>query len=101
MCNVINLLIWPRLQSTSAPLENITFRARPGELTAVLSRELGERRTIMELIAGRRSYGEFDGDVFLHGNIVDPSRPNLAYVSKVFAHNHRPVLPINNALCSP
>ena len=39
----------------------------------------------MELIAGRRSYGEFDGDVFLHGRTVDPSRPNLAYVSKVFA----------------
>jgi Fe-S cluster assembly ATPase SufC len=71
------------IQEKSALLENVSFKASPGELTAVLAKEIGERRTIMELVAGRRSYGEFDGDVFFHGGKLQLNFNNVAYVSKV------------------
>mmetsp|Transcript_20657 Transcript_20657/g.29655 ORF Transcript_20657/g.29655 Transcript_20657/m.29655 type:complete len:1397 (+) Transcript_20657:61-4251(+) len=68
----------------SAKIENVSFRADPRQLTAVLAKEPAERNTIMELLAGRRLYGEFDGDIFLHGlsRISDEKSSPSAFVSR-------------------
>ena len=48
-----------------AELVDVSFRALPGKFTAVISHDNAERHTLMELISGRRKYGEFDGEVTL------------------------------------
>eukprot|EP00602_Paraphysomonas_sp_CaronLab_P005049 CAMPEP_0185030590 /NCGR_PEP_ID=MMETSP1103-20130426/17564_1 /TAXON_ID=36769 /ORGANISM="Paraphysomonas bandaiensis, Strain Caron Lab Isolate" /LENGTH=1294 /DNA_ID=CAMNT_0027565783 /DNA_START=13 /DNA_END=3894 /DNA_ORIENTATION=- len=54
----------------SAPLHDVSFVAPPSQVTAVLSSDPAERRTIMELICNRRNHGDFSGDVFLTGSGV-------------------------------
>jgi ABC-type multidrug transport system ATPase subunit len=50
-----------------APLRNVTFTAPAGKVTAIMSNVYGERRTLIDLIAGRRKRGAFDGHVLLAG----------------------------------
>jgi hypothetical protein len=51
--------------AVDAEIFDVSFRAMPGNCTAVISQEPAERKTLMELIAGRRTYGQFDGEVTL------------------------------------
>ncbi len=51
-----------------SPLRSVTFTARRGKITAVLSTEYGERRTIVDLIVGRRKRGVYSGDITLRGS---------------------------------
>ena len=51
-----------------ALLHNVTFTARRGKITAILSSEYGERRTIVDLIVGRRKRGVYSGEVVLKGS---------------------------------
>ena len=62
----------PRAESVSA-LRNITFSAPAGKVTAIMSNVAGERRTLIDLLAGRRKRGAFDGHVLLSGCDTDTS----------------------------
>lgn len=66
---------------------DVSFRALPGKFTAVISQEPAERKTLMELISGRRIYGEFDGKVTLLQSKNSPGALNAdtatAYVPRV------------------
>lgn len=56
-----------RARESVAPLRNITFTAPAGKVTAIMSNTYGERRTLIDLIAGRRKRGAYDGHVLLGG----------------------------------
>jgi len=51
-----------------ALLHNVTFTARRGKITALISSEYGERRTIVDLIVGRRKRGVYSGEIVLKGS---------------------------------
>lgn len=75
----------------SAELNSISFRAHPREITAIVTEDASERRTIAQLVAKRRNFGYFDGQVFVSGIDADDVRWT-AFVSRVsylllFLHN--------------
>lgn len=74
-----------KLQLLGAPLYNVTFAAFSGELTVLLGSE-PERLEVIQLMAGRRKEGTFDGHISLRGGEI-PSNAyyydNVAYVQKV------------------
>ena len=76
-----------RLASVAA-LRNITFTAPAGKVTAIMSNTYGERRTLIDLIAGRRKRGAFDGHVLLSGLSSDTgsSSPNAGEGSSMAEH---------------
>jgi hypothetical protein len=70
----------------SIQLHSVSFRARPRELTAVLSSEHGELRVISQLLGGRASYGAFDGNIYVDGAAASPdpaAGPVVGCVSRV------------------
>ena len=57
--------------SSVAPLANVTFSAKVSKITAIVSTTYGERRSIIDLISGRRKRGTYDGEIYLGGGHVD------------------------------
>ena len=57
--------------------------AKPRELTAVISGNHGELRTISKLLGARTNYGTFDGHIHISGVQADTSVLPVAYVSRV------------------
>ncbi len=73
-----------RLRSNYAKLASVSFRARPGRLTAVVGSSEAEIETLLDLIGGRRKTGSYDGDIVIAGlphnaNYLD----SVAYVRNV------------------
>ena len=71
--------------SSVAPLCNVTFSASAGQITAIVSNTYGERRSVIDLICGRRKRGTYDGEIYLGGgNIVQNSAMsmNTAFVPR-------------------
>jgi hypothetical protein len=71
--------------NTGANLYNINFKAKGGELTAILGRS-SERRELVDLIAGRKKKGTFDGDISLRGCKLSKSSEyydNVGFVQSV------------------
>jgi ATP-binding cassette subfamily G (WHITE) protein 2 (SNQ2) len=51
----------------SSTLNSVTFKAKPGEITAIISSEMSERRTLSQLLVQRRQFGNFDGQICISG----------------------------------
>ena len=66
-----------KLSSVSL-INSVTFTARAGKITALLSPDYGERRTIIDLIVGRRKRGVFSGEVALCGGSTLKNNTSLA-----------------------
>ena len=65
-------------------LDGINFRAFQGEITAVLSNDKDELRTIIEFIVMNRLSGDFSGEILLDGvNNKRPYNRSYAFVPKV------------------
>lgn len=65
-------------------LDGINFRAFQGEITAVLSNDKDELRTIIEFIVMNRLSGDFSGEILLDGvNTKRPYNRSYAFVPKV------------------
>ena len=64
-------------------LFNVSFRAMSGKVTGVLSQEPAERKALMELIAGRRTHGVFDGEVTL---LEDKASRNVLQLNNSIAY---------------
>ena len=70
--------------SLHAQLIHVSFRARAGEVTAVLSTSLPERKSISDLVINRCRVGMFDGDIVMEGVAPDTSYDNnCAFVHRV------------------
>jgi ABC-type uncharacterized transport system ATPase subunit len=65
-------------------LRNISFRAFQGQLTAILSPNPEELRTIIDFLVNNRTSGRFNGEILLHG-VHDRQDYNdvFAFVPKV------------------
>jgi hypothetical protein len=82
-------------KNTGANLYNVNFKAKGGELTAILG-NASERRELVDLIAGRKKNGTFDGDISLRGCKLSKSseyHDNVGFVQSVrlvtrFYHVH-------------
>ena len=48
-------------------IHDVSFVAKPFEVTAVMSHESAERRTVVELVSGRRHYGYYSGTIRAKG----------------------------------
>lgn len=71
-------------RSLNAPLNNVTFRALAGEITALVGGTASERRTLMDLINKTRFTGVFDGEISLTGFEQGSTyQANIASVSRV------------------
>lgn len=67
------------------PLRRINFSAKGGELTAIIGSN-NERRELINLLTGRMSDGEFDGDILLTGPNINKASyyyDNIAFVQRV------------------
>jgi ABC-type multidrug transport system ATPase subunit len=72
-------------RSSVSPLRSITFAARQGKITSIISSDYGERRTLIDLIVGRRKRGVYSGDITLHGpnlHVNTTMSMNSAFVPK-------------------
>jgi ABC-type multidrug transport system ATPase subunit len=72
-------------RNSVSPLYNISFAAEAGKITALLSTNYGERRSIIDLVAGRRKRGTYDGDIRLCGSHIHPNSSislNTAFVPR-------------------
>ena len=59
------------LQASSvSSLCNVTFSASAGQITAIVSNTYGERRTVIDLISGRRKRGTYNGEIYLGGDSI-------------------------------
>lgn len=77
----------------SSFIESISFRASPKQLTGIITENAGERRTIVELIAGRRGYGMFDGDVnFYSDQEISTLTQAVAFVPRAAVKLYTPGL---------
>ena len=61
------------LAKSVSPLYSISFSAHKGFVTGIVSPDYGERRTIIDLIAGRRKRGSYSGDIILTGSGIHPA----------------------------
>ncbi len=71
--------------NTGANLYNVNFKAKGGELCAILGHRQ-ERRELVDLIAGRKKNGTFDGDISLRGFKLSKSSEyhnNVGFVQAV------------------
>jgi ABC-type polysaccharide/polyol phosphate transport system ATPase subunit len=68
----------------ASPLYDVSFTARAGEITAIMSNNPAERKTLIDLIVCRRYMGEFDGEIFLEGKFSSfVYLNNMAFVPRV------------------
>lgn len=51
----------------AAYLAKVSFRAEQGQVTAIMSPDQAERRTLVDLLGERRKYGMFDGNILING----------------------------------
>lgn len=78
---------------SSTPLYNVSFQVGTGKVTAVLSDQYAERRTLLQLLVGIRKTGSFTGDIALTGPGLKGLKyaRNVAYVPHVSDHFPEPV----------
>lgn len=71
-------------QRISATLKSVNFKAKPGEITVIISNRMSERRTLSQLIAQRRFFGNFDGQICISGKPKDGhEKISSAFISRV------------------
>lgn len=70
--------------SLHAQLISVSFRAKAGEVTGILSTSLPERKSLSDLLINRCQFGSYDGDVVMenipYGTSFDQ---NCAFVHRV------------------
>ena len=80
-------LLLPRVtspESVHAPLHNVSFQAHHGKITAILSNDISEQKSLIDIIINRRFAGSFDGDVHMIGvQSQSTFNENLAFVHRV------------------
>jgi hypothetical protein len=85
----------PHLVSESslhAELISISFRAKAGDVTGVLSTKLPERKSLSDLLINRCQFGSFDGDIVMENAPYNTSfDENMAFVHRVSIHASTPV----------
>ena len=65
-------------------LNGVSFRAFQGQITAILSNDKDELRTMIEFIVMNRLSGDFSGDILLDGvNAKNAYNRSYAFVPKV------------------
>jgi ABC-type sugar transport system ATPase subunit len=71
--------------SLHAELINVSFKAKAGEVTGILSTNLPERKSLSDLIINRCQFGSFDGEV-----VMENTRPGSSYEENcAFVHRVR------------
>lgn len=70
--------------SLTSSLQNVSFKAVAGQITAVISQSISERRTLVDLLTQLKYSGVFDGDISLSGFEKSTTyRDNFAFVPMV------------------
>jgi len=77
-------------KTQSYSLENISFCAKPGEITGIVGSGRFTRKSILDILAGRRKYGNLSGNIYMTRNGNNPLDiknfpyfSNLTFISRV------------------
>lgn len=86
-------------QDKDALIHDVSFVAKPYEVTAIMSHEAAERRTVVEVISGRRHYGYYGGTIRAKGvGNIKASEDFIAFVPRVCSVTSQPMLNITRPL---
>jgi len=74
-------------------LDNVNFRVKPGQIHALVGENGAGKSTLMNILSGVYGYGEYEGEIFMHGsgepcrfkNIKDSENTGIAIIHQELA----------------